>query len=125
MSPLSPGATLGILGNGQLGRMLCLAAAPLGFRTHVYGPGENSPAEQVATRSTVADYDDEIALAAFADDVDVVTFEFENVPASAAKFLTAHTVVRPNSKALQVAQDRTQEKFFSRASAQKWHRGVL
>ncbi|MGY8994600.1 MAG: 5-(carboxyamino)imidazole ribonucleotide synthase, partial [Rhodospirillales bacterium] len=62
MSRLPPGATLGILGNGQLGRMLCLAAAPLGFRTHVYGPGKNSPAAQVATSFTVAAYDDEAAL---------------------------------------------------------------
>ncbi len=112
MSPLPPGATLGILGNGQLGRMLCLAAAPLGFRTHVYGPGKNSPAEQVATTSTVADYEDETALAAFARSVDAVTFEFENVPASAANFLTARTTVRPNCKTLQIAQDRTQEKTF-------------
>tara|TARA_R110000868_G_scaffold9909_2_gene48697 strand:+ start:763 stop:1863 length:1101 start_codon:yes stop_codon:yes gene_type:complete len=112
MPRLPPGATLGILGNGQLGRMLCLAAAPLGFRTHVYGPDKNSPAELVATSSTVADYDDETALAAFAKAVDVVTFEFENVPVNAAAFLSAHTKVQPTFKALEVAQERTREKAF-------------
>lgn len=112
MSRLLPGATIGILGNGQLGRMLCLAAAPLGFRTHVYGPDENSPAAQVATASTAAAYDDETALAAFAEDADVVTFEFENVPAGAAAFLAAHTAVRPSREALEIAQDRTREKAF-------------
>ena len=72
---LPPGATIGILGNGQLGRMLSLAAARLGYRTHVYGPDSDSPAEQVAAASTVAAYEDQAALAAFAKAVDVVTFE--------------------------------------------------
>ena len=112
MLRLSPGATIGILGNGQLGRMLCLAAAPLGFRTHVFGPEKNSPAEQVATSSTVAAYDDETALAAFAKAVNIVTFEFENVPAGAASFLAARTTVRPSWRALEVAQLRTREKEF-------------
>jgi 5-(carboxyamino)imidazole ribonucleotide synthase len=112
MLRLSPGATIGILGNGQLGRMLCLAAAPLGFRTHVFGPEKNSPAEQVATSSTVAAYDDETALAAFAKAVNIVTFEFENVPAGAASFLAARTTVRPSWRALEVAQLRTSEKEF-------------
>ncbi len=112
MQRLSPGATIGILGNGQLGRMLCLAAARLGYRTHVYGPETDSPAEQVASQSTVAAYDDEKALAAFADAADVVTFEFENVPAAAAAFLAAHTQVRPTWKALEVCQDRVKEKQF-------------
>ncbi len=109
---LSPGSTIGILGNGQLGRMLCLAAARLGYRTHVFGPEADSPAEQVAGQSTVAAYTDEAALAAFADAVDVVTFEFENVPAKAAAFLAAHTQVRPSWKALEIAQDRCKEKTF-------------
>ena len=94
LPPLPPGATIGILGNGQLGRMLCLAAARLGFRTHVFGPEADSPAEQVSTMSTVASYEDEAALAAFADTADVVTFEFENVPAASAAFLAAHTDVK-------------------------------
>ena len=112
MQRLSPGATIGILGNGQLGRMLCLEAARLGYRTHVYGPEQDSPAEQVATTSTVADYGDEAALAAFSDAVDVVTFEFENVPTASAAFLAAHTQVRPTWRALEVCQDRVKEKQF-------------
>ncbi len=109
---LPPGATIGILGNGQLGRMLSLAAARLGYRTHVYGPDKDSPAEQVATASTVAAYEDQATLAAFAKAVDVVTFEFENVPASSVKFLMEHAIVRPNARALEVAQDRAKEKTF-------------
>ena len=112
MHRLSPGATIGILGNGQLGRMLCLAAARLGYRTHVFGPEADSPAEQVAGASTVAAYTDETALAAFSAAVDVVTFEFENVPAAAAAFLAAHTKVRPSWRALEVCQDRIKEKQF-------------
>ena len=109
---LPPGSTIGILGNGQLGRMLCLAAARLGYRTHVFGPEHDSPAEQVASQSTVAAYDDEPALAAFANAVHAVTFEFENVPAKAAAYLAAHTHVRPSWKALEIAQDRCKEKAF-------------
>lgn len=123
MSRLPPNATIGILGNGQLGRMLALAAARLGYRTHVYGPETDSPAEQVATDSTVADYTDEKALASFADGVDAVTFEFENVPAKAAAFLAAHTEVRPSWTALEVCQDRIKEKqFFAsiKAATPKW-----
>jgi 5-(carboxyamino)imidazole ribonucleotide synthase len=112
MHRLPPGATIGILGNGQLGRMLCLAAARLGYRTHVFGPEADSPAEQVAGVSTVAAYTDERALAAFSSAVDVVTFEFENVPATAAAFLATHTKVRPSWRALEVCQDRTKEKQF-------------
>lgn len=110
--PLRPGATIGILGNGQLGRMLSLAAARLGYRTHVYGPDKNSPAEQVATESTVAAYEDTKALGKFAEAVDVVTFEFENVPVKAAAFLTERVTVRPSWRALEVAQDRIREKTF-------------
>jgi 5-(carboxyamino)imidazole ribonucleotide synthase len=117
-APLPPGATLGILGNGQLGRMLCLAAARLGYRTHVYGPEADSPAEQVATAATVAEYGDRPALAAFAAAVDVITFEFENVPADAAAFLVERRPVRPNGGALATAQDRASEKaFFARIGA--------
>jgi len=112
MDRLAPGATIGILGNGQLGRMLCLAAARLGYRTHVFGPEADGPAEQVSGRSTVADYTDQSALAAFSASVDAVTFEFENVPAAAAAFLAAHTQVRPSWKALEVCQDRVKEKQF-------------
>ena len=78
--PLPPGSTIGILGGGQLGRMTALAAAQLGYRCHIFCPGEDEPASQVVPRTTVAPYDDEAALAAFAEAVDVVTLEFENVP---------------------------------------------
>ena len=110
--PLAPGATIGILGNGQLGRMLCLAAARLGYRSHVYGPEPDSPAQQVATYSTEAAYDNQAMLKTFADSVQVVTFEFENVPAQAASYLATHTAVRPSWRALDIAQDRTKEKTF-------------
>ena len=75
---LEPGATIGILGSGQLGRMLALAAARLGFKCHIFAPDRDSPAFDVVRESTRADYDDEQALARFADSVDVVTYEFEN-----------------------------------------------
>ncbi|MDX2224829.1 MAG: 5-(carboxyamino)imidazole ribonucleotide synthase [Rhodospirillaceae bacterium] len=111
---LAPGATLGILGGGQLGRMLALAAARLGYRTHVYCPEADNPASQVSTVSTFADYGDEAALARFAAAVDAVTYEFENVPAATAAFLEVRTRVRPGGRVLEVAQDRVKEKkFFS------------
>ncbi|MBL8631568.1 MAG: 5-(carboxyamino)imidazole ribonucleotide synthase [Rhodospirillaceae bacterium] len=109
---LAPGSTIGILGGGQLGRMLALAAAQFGYRTHVLCPETDSPASHVATITTQADYTDENALAAFAAAVDVVTYEFENVPASTAAFLEKHTVVRPSWRALEIAQDRAKEKTF-------------
>lgn len=111
---LGPGATLGILGGGQLGRMLSLAAARLGIRSHIYCPDADRPAAQVAAAETVASYDDEAALAAFARQVDLVTFEFENVPASTAEFLDRLTPVRPSPRALAIAQDRYGEKCFLR-----------
>lgn len=113
--PLAPGATIGILGGGQLGRMLALAAAPLGLRAHVLAPEADSPAFDVAAARTLAAYDDEAALAAFAAAVDVVTYEFENVPVETVRFLEARVPVRPGSKALAVAQDRILEKRAARA----------
>ena len=79
---LKPGQTIGILGGGQLGRMLAMAAARLGLKVHVFEPGANPPAGEVAHLTTTASYNDEAALTAFADSVDVVTYEFENVPAA-------------------------------------------
>ena len=108
----APGATIGILGGGQLGRMTALAAARLGFRTHVFCPEHDAPAAQVSALSTVAAYNDEEALAAFADDVDVVTFEFENIPDTTAEFLAAHKPTRPNPRVLHIAQQRLREKDF-------------
>ena len=112
---IEPGATIGILGGGQLGRMIALAAAPLGYRCHVYGPEADSPAKQVTPYATIAAYDDRAALARFADAVDVVTFEFENVPADTAEIIAAIKPVRPGPDALRIAQDRLKEKDFLRS----------
>ena len=106
------GATIGILGGGQLGRMLSLAAARLGFKTHIFCPDPASPAFEVTPHRTVAAYDDEAALAAFAAAVDVVTYEFENVPAHTASFLATLKPLRPGAGALAVSQDRLAEKAF-------------
>ncbi len=108
----SPGSTIGILGGGQLGRMLALAAAPLGYRVHVYAPEGEAIAAEVAAGCTRAAYEDEAALAAFAAQCDVVTYEFENVPSAAVAFLERLRPVRPGHEALDVAQDRLSEKQF-------------
>ncbi len=111
-SPLPSGSIIGILGTGQLGRMLSLASAQLGFKTHIYGPEENTPASEVSWQTTTADYRDESSLARFAESVDVVTYEFENVPQETANFLSQFVPVRPPVRALEVAQDRLTEKNF-------------
>jgi 5-(carboxyamino)imidazole ribonucleotide synthase len=103
---------IGILGGGQLGRMLALAAAKLGFRTHIYSDETESCAFNVATATIRANYDDEEALGRFARACDVVTFEFENVPDATAQYLAEHVPVAPDSRALAVAQDRFLEKSF-------------
>jgi 5-(carboxyamino)imidazole ribonucleotide synthase len=112
---LPPGSTIGILGGGQLARMLALAAARLGLNCHVYAPEADSPAFTVAAAHTVAAYGDEAALAGFAAAVDVVTYEFENVPVATVQFLEGLVPVRPGSKALAVAQDRIAEKTMARS----------
>jgi 5-(carboxyamino)imidazole ribonucleotide synthase len=109
---LTPGSTIGILGGGQLGRMLALAAAQLGYRTHIYAPDAHSVAAAVAARHTQAAWDDEQRLAAFAADCDAVTYEFENVPVDTVRLLSGHVAVRPGAAALDVAQDRRAEKEF-------------
>ena len=109
---LEPGATIGILGGGQLGRMLALAAARLGLKCHVFSPSPDSPAFDVVHRVTAADYNDTQALDRFAADVDVVTYEFENVPAATATFLAARVAVLPDPKILAITQDRLAEKNF-------------
>lgn len=114
---LPRGATIGILGDGQLGRMLAGAAARLGFRTMSFGPGEDSPAAQVTGRHICASYEDEAALKDFAAACDVVTVEFENVPVSAAEaVIAAGAPFRPGPNALSVAQDRAEEKSFLEAA---------
>jgi 5-(carboxyamino)imidazole ribonucleotide synthase len=112
---IPPGSTIGILGGGQLGRMTALAASRLGYRTHILCPEENSPAALVTPFVTRAEYDDAQALARFAETVDVVTFEFENIPAESAELLATHCPVRPGAEALRVAQDRLREKDFLRS----------
>jgi 5-(carboxyamino)imidazole ribonucleotide synthase len=111
-APLPPGSRVGIIGSGQLGRMAALAAARLGYRVHVYSPEPDSPTEQVAAAATVAPYTDLAALEAFARAVDVVTFEFENIPADSVRLLTGLVPVRPGWRVLDVAQDRISEKRF-------------
>jgi 5-(carboxyamino)imidazole ribonucleotide synthase len=109
---IQPGATIGILGGGQLGRMLALAAAHYGLKVHVYCPDAESPAFDVAAYCTRAAYDDEEALARFAAGCDVVTYEFENVPHETAALITRHTALHPNAQALATTQDRLEEKTF-------------
>ena len=112
MAPLPPGATIGIIGGGQLGRMLAIAAARLGYRTVVLEPQAGCPAAQVASRQIVAAYDDAAALAELMRASDVVTYEFENVPVAAAERLAAGVPVLPPPAALEAAQDRLTEKDF-------------
>ena len=109
---LEQGATIGILGGGQLGRMLSVAASRLGFKTHIFEPGANPPAAHVADRVTTANYDDAEALNAFAQSVDVITYEFENIPTSALDILENIRPIHPNREALRVSQDRITEKDF-------------
>lgn len=109
---MTPSLVLGILGGGQLGRMSAMAAARLGIQTHIYTPEENSPAAQVSAQTTVADYTDENALKAFATAVDVITYEFENIPTAAIQFLKKITPVYPDENLLDISQDRISEKSF-------------
>jgi 5-(carboxyamino)imidazole ribonucleotide synthase len=112
---LAPGATIGILGGGQLGRMTALAAARLGYRCHVFASEPDSPAAQVSGAATVADFADRAALARFAAVVDIATFEFENIPIDAVRRVAALTPVLPRPEILEVAQDRLREKDFLRS----------
>lgn len=109
---IHPGSTIGILGGGQLGRLLALAAAKMGYDTHVFCPDSDSPAAKVSTQHTCADYTDKKALAAFSNEIDVATFEFENVPAETVLCLSESVPVRPSWTALEIAQDRSKEKLF-------------
>ena len=109
---LAPGSTIGILGGGQLGRMLGVAAAQLGYRTHVLAPDRENVAAQTASVMTRADYHNRIVLADFADTCDVVTYEFENVAIAPVERLAERVPVHPHPRALAVAQDRVAEKRF-------------
>jgi 5-(carboxyamino)imidazole ribonucleotide synthase len=115
--PLAPGATIGILGGGQLGRMMAMAAARLGFDTAILTPEAESPASRVAAHTIIAAYDDPAALRALAGLAQVITFEFENVPAGAlAELERLGAAVAPTTRALAVAQDRLEEKSFLNAA---------
>jgi 5-(carboxyamino)imidazole ribonucleotide synthase len=109
---IAPGAALGVLGSGQLGRMFAIAARRMGYRVHTFSPEADSPTGQVADVELVAEYEDLDALRAFARQVDVVTFEFENVPIVAIDAIEAITPVRPCGMALHTAQQRAREKQF-------------
>jgi 5-(carboxyamino)imidazole ribonucleotide synthase len=111
-NPVPPGGTIGIIGGGQLGRMLALAAARLGLKTAIYNDAADAPAFQVTQEAVAAPYEDLDALARFADACDAVTFEFENLPAHAIAHLAAHVPVRPGAHALAITQDRLSEKTF-------------
>ncbi len=110
--PILPGAVVGVLGSGQLGRMFALAARRMGYRVHTFSPDSDTPTGQVADVEVSASYDDEKALRAFAQEVDVVTFEFENVPSKAVEILESLKPVRPRGEALHIAQHRLREKTF-------------
>ena len=111
-APLPPGSTIGIIGGGQLGRMAAIAAARMGYHTHIYCPDLDSPASHVAKTTTVAGYEDKEQLTAFARAVDVVTFEFENIPVASVELLSSLVTVRPSARVLEIAQDRIHEKTF-------------
>lgn len=109
---LPPGTNIGILGGGQLGRMLALSAAQLGMKTTIYCPDPISPAFDVTPNKFVAAYEDEVQLTAFAQSVDIITYEFENLPVSAIELLAKIRPVAPGANALAIAQDRVAEKHF-------------
>ncbi len=111
---LEPGQTIGILGGGQLGRMLSQAASRLGLKTHIYSPSAACPAAHVASRLTEGAYDDAAGVIAFAQQCDAVTYEFENVPSVSAKAASSVCPLRPGARALDVSQDRLSEKTFLR-----------
>jgi 5-(carboxyamino)imidazole ribonucleotide synthase len=112
---LAPGATIGILGGGQLGRMTALAAARLGYRCHVFADEPDSPAAQVCGAATVGEFGDQEALERFAGAVDIATFEFENIPAGSVRRVAALKPVLPRPEILEIAQDRSREKDFLRS----------
>jgi 5-(carboxyamino)imidazole ribonucleotide synthase len=109
---IAPGGVIGVLGGGQLGRMTAMAAARLGYRVHTYCPDRNSPASHVSWHNTVAANDNRTALKAFAESVDVVTFEFENIPSATTDYLAALKPTRPKPQVLYLTQERLREKRF-------------
>lgn len=112
MTPIAPGATIGIIGGGQLGRMLAVAAARFGYRAHVFAPEIDSVAAEVAARFTRANYDDAEALARFAAQIDIATYEFENLPVAPLDRLAELVRLRPGTRSLAITQDRLAERRF-------------
>lgn len=112
MKIVPPGGTVGIVGGGQLGRMMATAAAELGYRTHIFCPEKDCPASEVAYCSTIASYEDKSAISAFAESVDVVTFEFENIPHASLTALAKKVDVYPSPELLKISQNRLREKNF-------------
>lgn len=110
--PLLPGATIGVMGGGQLGRMFAMAARRMGYRVHIFTPEKNGPAGQFADLTHVADYSDEAAVRRFAADVDVITFEFENIPIETVEWCGHERELRPAGAILHMAQNRAREKNF-------------
>jgi 5-(carboxyamino)imidazole ribonucleotide synthase len=109
---LLPGATIGVMGGGQLGRMFAIAARRMGYRVHTFSPEENGPAAQFSDRATAASYEDEAAVTGFARAIDVLTFEFENIPRRTIEWAGREQVVRPGGEVVLIAQNRLREKEF-------------
>ncbi len=109
---LNPKSVIGIVGSGQLGRMLSISAAQLGFKTHIFTPDSKGPALQVSSFSTIADYEDQNALKQFAKNCDFITYEFENIPIASARYLEQFCTLSPNADILEITQDRLKEKQF-------------
>lgn len=111
-----PGSTLGVMGGGQLGRMFAIAARRMGYRVHTFSPDEDTPAGQLADVEVAAGYGDEAAVREFARGVDVLTFEFENIPVESVAWASEHCVVRPAGRVLHICQHRLREKEFLRSA---------
>lgn len=109
-----PGSTIGVMGGGQLGRMFAIAARRMGYRVEIFTPEKNGPASQFADRTLEANYDDEVAVHRFCRRIDVLTFEFENIPAETIAWCTRDVEVRPHGRVLEIAQHRLREKNFLR-----------
>ena len=107
-----PGSTIGVMGGGQLGRMFAMAARRMGYRVHIFTPEKDGPAAQFADVATEAEYADENAVRRFARSVDLITFEFENIPAETIAWCAYHCEVRPAGSVLEIAQHRLREKTF-------------
>ncbi|HEX8280121.1 MAG TPA: ATP-grasp domain-containing protein, partial [Chthoniobacterales bacterium] len=112
MSTYLPGAAIGVMGGGQLGRMFAMAARRMGYNVEVFTPEEDSPAGKFADLTRIADYTNESAVRRFAEDVDVITFEFENIPAQTVEWCANYRDVRPAGSILHIAQNRLREKNF-------------